>query len=40
MPINPEDVILGQYEGYTDDPTVPDDSTQVRWLKKRLPCTK
>ena len=44
LPINPEDVILGQYEGYTDDPTVPDDSTQVRipWhqlLYRSLPLT-
>lgn len=26
LPIADEDVVLGQYEGYTDDPTVPDDS--------------
>jgi len=25
-PINPEEVVLGQYDGYKDDPTVPDDS--------------
>ncbi|KAK6913025.1 Glucose-6-phosphate dehydrogenase, NAD-binding [Dillenia turbinata] len=26
LPIRDEDVVLGQYEGYTDDPTVPDNS--------------
>lgn len=25
-PIKPEEVVLGQYDGYKDDPTVPDDS--------------
>lgn len=25
-PINDEDVVIGQYEGYKDDPTVPKDS--------------
>jgi len=25
-PINPEEVVLGPYDGYKDDPTVPDDS--------------
>lgn len=24
LPINYDEVVLGQYEGYTDDPTVPD----------------
>ena len=26
MPIKDEEVVLGQYEGYRDDPTVPNDS--------------
>lgn len=26
LPINDEEVVLGQYEGYRDDPTVPDNS--------------
>ncbi|KAF5479761.1 hypothetical protein F2P56_000553 [Juglans regia] len=26
LPINDDDVVLGQYEGYRDDPTVPDNS--------------
>lgn len=26
VPITDEEVVLGQYEGYRDDPTVPDDS--------------
>ena len=26
LPIKDEEVILGQYEGYRDDPTVPDQS--------------
>ena len=26
LPIKDEEVVLGQYEGYKDDPTVPDDS--------------
>jgi glucose-6-phosphate 1-dehydrogenase len=26
LPIKDDDVILGQYEGYRDDPTVPDNS--------------
>lgn len=26
LPIAPEDVVLGQYEGYKDDPTVSQDS--------------
>lgn len=26
VPIKDEEVILGQYEGYRDDPTVPDNS--------------
>lgn len=25
-PINEEEVVIGQYEGYKDDPTVPNDS--------------
>jgi glucose-6-phosphate 1-dehydrogenase len=25
-PIKPEEVVLGQYDGYKDDPTVPNDS--------------
>lgn len=27
MPIAPEEVVLGQYDGYRDDPTVPDGSS-------------
>lgn len=26
LPIKDEEVVLGQYEGYKDDPTVPDNS--------------
>lgn len=26
LPIKDEEVVLGQYEGYRDDPTVPDNS--------------
>lgn len=26
LPIKDEEVVLGQYDGYTDDPTVPDNS--------------
>lgn len=26
MPIEDDEVVLGQYDGYTDDPTVPDHS--------------
>jgi len=26
LPIRDDEVVLGQYEGYRDDPTVPDDS--------------
>lgn len=26
LPIQDEEVVLGQYEGYKDDPTVPDNS--------------
>ena len=26
LPIKDEEVVLGQYEGYTDDPTVPNES--------------
>lgn len=26
LPINDEEVVLGQYQGYRDDPTVPDNS--------------
>jgi len=26
LPIRDDEVVLGQYEGYTDDPTVPDES--------------
>ncbi|PNX79927.1 glucose-6-phosphate 1-dehydrogenase cytoplasmic-like, partial [Trifolium pratense] len=26
LPIKDEDIVLGQYEGYRDDPTVPDNS--------------
>lgn len=26
LPIKDNDVVLGQYEGYRDDPTVPDNS--------------